>query len=245
MMWKDRWSAIVKKIEVIDTAGGESALLARLTPATVPRVLAFVNAHAMNSCATDLAFFEALASADILLRDGSGMAILFRHTQRDPGLNMNGTDLIPKILATFRGRSVALWGTRDPFLEQAVLRSEREFAVRVTSCADGFCDVNHYLRLARETLPDLIVLGMGMPKQEQLAKALRTQAAGPALIVCGGAILDFLGGKVVRAPKFMRRIGLEWLYRFALEPRRLFRRYVMGNPAFLLKLAAWKRDGAP
>jgi N-acetylglucosaminyldiphosphoundecaprenol N-acetyl-beta-D-mannosaminyltransferase len=138
-----------------------------------------------------------------------------------------------------------LWGTQDPFLEQAVLRSESEFAVRVTSWADRFRDFNYYLHLAQEKAPELIVLGMGMPKQEQLAKAQRAQAAGTPLIVCGGAILDFLGGKVARAPKRMRRIGLEWLYRFALEPRRLFRRYLMGNPAFLLKLAAWRRDGAP
>jgi N-acetylglucosaminyldiphosphoundecaprenol N-acetyl-beta-D-mannosaminyltransferase len=82
---------------------------------------------------------------------------------------------------------------------------------------------------------------MGMPKQEQLARALREQG-GAQLIVCGGAILDFLAGKVSRAPAFMQSAGVEWLYRLAKEPRRLFKRYVVGNPAFLLKLLSWKRQ---
>jgi exopolysaccharide biosynthesis WecB/TagA/CpsF family protein len=53
------------------------------------------------------------------------------------------------------------------------------------------------------------------------------------VIVCGGAILDFLGGGATRAPAWMRRLGIEWLYRLAREPRRLFKRYVLGNPLFL------------
>jgi len=70
----------------------------------------------------------------------------------------------------------------------------------------------------------------------------------PCLIVCGGAIIDFLGGKMPRAPRWMRRAGLEWAFRLGLEPRRLFRRYVIGNPVFLartLSLAATTSAPAP
>ena len=58
---------------------------------------------------------------------------------------------------------------------------------------------------------------------------------GPCLIVCGGAILDFLGGKVSRAPLWLRRLGGEWIFRLMREPKRLFMRYVVGNPLFLLR----------
>lgn len=73
--------------------------------------------------------------------------------------------------------------------------------------------------------------------------ALRAALGGPCLIVCGGAILDFLGGKVTRAPRWMRRAGLEWAYRLAREPRRLWQRYLRGNPLFLRRAFAMARRG--
>jgi exopolysaccharide biosynthesis WecB/TagA/CpsF family protein len=140
-------------------------------------------------------------------------------------------------MAEFRGRRVALWGTREPYVTGAAAKCERDFGVHVISREDGFRDIDHYVKLARAHSPELIVLGMGMPKQEELAQVLRTTAAAPAaLIVCGGAILDFLGGKVSRAPLGFQRIGMEWVYSLALEPRRLFKRYVLGNAAFLLRV---------
>jgi len=96
--------------------------------------------------------------------------------------------------------------------------------------------------LAREQQPELIVLGMGMPKQEAVAAELAV-TGGPCLIVCGGAILDFLGGKVSRAPEWLRRLGGEWLYRLLREPKRLFMRYVVGNPLFLLRTLLYRRAG--
>jgi N-acetylglucosaminyldiphosphoundecaprenol N-acetyl-beta-D-mannosaminyltransferase len=74
-----------------------------------------------------------------------------------------------------------------------------------------------------------------MPRQELVARSLRAQLDYPCLIVCGGAIIDFLGGKTARAPVWMRRLGLEWVYRLVQEPGRLFRRYVLGNPLFLAR----------
>jgi exopolysaccharide biosynthesis WecB/TagA/CpsF family protein len=82
---------------------------------------------------------------------------------------------------------------------------------------------------------------MGMPRQEQLAQQLRSTASNSPLIICGGAILDFLGGKVGRAPRWMQAIGVEWLYRLYREPKRLFKRYVLGNPVFMLRLIGWRR----
>jgi N-acetylglucosaminyldiphosphoundecaprenol N-acetyl-beta-D-mannosaminyltransferase len=62
---------------------------------------------------------------------------------------------------------------------------------------------------------------------------LKASLKHPCVIVCGGAIVDFIGGKVSRAPNLVRTLGMEWLYRLYLEPKRLFKRYVVGNPLFL------------
>ncbi|OEC35030.1 polymer biosynthesis protein, WecB/TagA/CpsF family [Pseudomonas cuatrocienegasensis] len=232
--WQQRWRALVDKLRVVGDPEDEQRLIEFLSKPKAPTVLGFVNAHAMNLVAGSRDYYNALAAADVLLRDGSGMTILFRRLGLTPGLNMNGTDFIPKLLAAYKGRRVAFWGTEEPFLMSAVQCSETMFAVNVVSAEHGFAEVEHYLDLAQQLQPELIVLGMGMPKQEVVAARLAVSGA-PCLIVCGGAILDFLGGKVTRAPQWLRRLGCEWVFRLLREPKRLFQRYILGNPIFLFR----------
>jgi N-acetylglucosaminyldiphosphoundecaprenol N-acetyl-beta-D-mannosaminyltransferase len=234
--WIGEWRKLLERLSSVDTTQQESQLLRALASPVYPTVLGFANAHAMNSAAEDAQFSRALAGCDVLLRDGSGLAILLRLLGQEPGLNLNGTDLIPKLLRRFDGGTIALFGTREPYLEQARAMVETRLAPQ-SPCiwANGFLPDAEYLRLARDHRPDLIVLGMGMPRQEILAHRLRATLTHPCLIVCGGAIIDFLGGKTPRAPQWMRASGLEWCYRLAMEPRRLFGRYVLGNPLFLAR----------
>lgn len=238
--WQNRWQRIIDALEVVPDSGAAQRLLDRLAAPQAATVLGFVNAHAMNLVVRDGAYCQALSAADVLLRDGSGMAILYRRLGLAPGLNMNGTDFIPRLMDAYRGRKVAFWGTRQPYLNQAVQRCEAEFGVVPVSVHDGFASLETYLQLAREQQPELIVLGMGMPKQEAVAARLAA-VGGPCLIVCGGAILDFLGGKVSRAPHWLRRLGGEWAYRLLREPKRLFMRYVVGNPLFLLRTLLYRK----
>ena len=240
--WRPRWQQLVQRLVRVHSPHGEKQLLDALSDPVEPLVLAFVNAHAMNSAAASQPFFNAVASADLVVRDGAGMALLLRLLHQEPGLNLNGTDLIPKILRRFAGRTVALFGTQDPYLTRAQQFVESRLAPR-SRCvvAHGFLDTARYVRLAAAHRPSLIVLGMGMPRQEEVAQALRAALDFPCLVVCGGAIIDFMGGKTSRAPGWLRRLGLEWLFRLALEPKRLFKRYVIGNPLFVaraLRLAA-------
>ncbi|MBV6821840.1 WecB/TagA/CpsF family glycosyltransferase [Pseudomonas sp. PD9R] len=232
--WLHNWKTIIQKLRVVSDRDDEQRLIDALSHTEVATVLGFVNAHAMNLVAGNTDYYHSLCAADVLLRDGSGMAILFRRLALVPGLNMNGTDLIPKLLAAFKGRRVAFWGTEDTWLNNAVRHSEAVYGVDVVCAHHGFAGVDTYMELARQWQPELVVLGMGMPKQEAVAARLAASGA-PCLIVCGGAILDFLGGKVSRAPQWMRWLGCEWVFRLISEPRRLFSRYVVGNPMFLLR----------
>ena len=240
--WQVRWHELVRAVVRVHSPSGEEQLLDSLASPDEPLVLAFVNSHAMNSAATSREFFDAVMSADLVLRDGIGMQILLSALNQPPGLNLNGTDLIPRILRRYAGRAIALFGTQEPYLgraESVVLSELAPGSTCVT--ANGFLDTGSYVQLAADHRPSLIVLGMGMPRQEEVASTLRAALGFPCLIVCGGAIIDFLGGKTPRAPRWMRRTGLEWAFRLALEPRRLFRRYVIGNPVFIartLSLAA-------
>ena len=233
--WSLRWQAMVKRIVRVQDENELQPILAELRHIDTPYVLAFVNAHAMNSIASSPSFFEAMRAVDLILRDGSGIAMLFKLLNLKPGLNLNGTDLIPRIIRLFDAQTIALYGTVEPYLSNTQEYINKHLAPSSTiSRANGFLDAEAYIALAREQKPSLIVLGMGMPKQESIAARLRAELNHPCLIICGGAIIDFLGGKTSRAPAWMRNNGVEWLYRLVLEPRRLFKRYILGNPLFLI-----------
>jgi N-acetylglucosaminyldiphosphoundecaprenol N-acetyl-beta-D-mannosaminyltransferase len=91
----------------------------------------------------------------------------------------------------------------------------------------------------------LLWIGLGTPKQDLVAATLRELGAAP-VILCVGAAFDFLAGTKPRAPEWMQRTGLEWVYRLWLEPGRLGRRYLVGNPKFMWGLAREllaRRDG--
>jgi N-acetylglucosaminyldiphosphoundecaprenol N-acetyl-beta-D-mannosaminyltransferase len=239
--WIPRWDQLVSGVRIVTDDADERFFTSELTNLMGPTVLAFVNAHAMNKAVHQLEFFDALLGADFLLRDGVGLELLYRLVRRPRGLNMNGTDYIPKLLAACRGRRVALWGTQQPFLASAGAHAEVCCGVRVVSLESGFHTIDHYVNLLAEVSVDVVLLGMGMPKQEQVAQALKNASTRPVLIVCGGAVIDFMGGRVSRAPLWMRRSGLEWLYRLTQEPRRLLKRYLLGVPMFLWRLQMWAR----
>lgn len=234
--WQDGWRAVLDRVVLVDADARLDDELRRLATTTTPHVLAFVNAHAMNMLTTSPAFLVAMRTADTIYRDGSGMASLYKMLNVPPGLNLNGTDLIPRLLRMFDGQPIALFGAEQRYQTAAEERIRREFSPNSELITQhGFLDAAAYLDLAKAHRPRLIVLGMGMPKQETIAVALRIALTEPCLIVCGGAILDFIAGKTARAPKIVQKIGLEWVFRFVQEPKRLFRRYILGNPQFLLR----------
>lgn len=234
--WTALWRSVVRRVSVATDDREVATLLDRFVGATGVRTLGFVNAHALNCCVTDTGFAADLLELDHIVRDGIGVHALYRLIGAHSGLNLNGTDLLPHLIARFAGCKIALFGTRTQFVERVAETMRRELRCDVM-CADGFQLDGYYLeRVARER-PALVVLGMGMPKQERVARLMKHGLHQDVAIVCGGAILDFLSGQKPRAPYWMRRAGLEWAFRLSLEPRRLFGRYVIGNPLFLMRTA--------
>ncbi len=232
------WPRILERLRHIPDEAAVSALLRRLHHMADgdggPRVLAFVNAHALNLAATQPQFAHALLTTDMLLRDGSGLAWLLGRYGQSPGLNMNGTDFVPRLLLACDGLPTAVLGTRDPYLTVGLQQIQRQWMPHSTLWGvDGFQESSAYLELLRQRKPALVLLGMGMPRQEQMAQWLKQHVSHGCLIVCVGALIDFMAGRTRRAPPAWRRAGLEWLWRLAQEPRRLFGRYVIGNPLFV------------
>src|SRR5437868_9755856 len=91
-VWQPRWQELVRTVVRVHSENGEQQLLESLDRLERPLEVAFVNAHAMNAAAASEEFFKAVMAADLVLRDGIGMAILLRLLNQTPGLNLNGTD---------------------------------------------------------------------------------------------------------------------------------------------------------
>ena len=230
---------LIDALTTVPDGAAAEALLDRITSHSDVRILSFLNANALNLAWTDKRFAEHLRASDHLLRDGIGIHLLLRLFARPPGFNANGTDMIPRLIARYENRRVALCGTATPYLEKAaaIVRGQ---GVPVALTMDGFQSDDDYITALSNIRADLIILAMGMPRQEHIAVMLKQELSHPCLIVNGGAVLDFMAHRVPRAPRWMRSIGIEWVYRLLKEPRRLWRRYLIGNFAFILRALAMR-----
>lgn len=183
--------------------------------------------------------------ADLVLADGMPLVWASR-VQRTPlPERVAGSDLIGSLTkaASRRGRSVFMLGGNPGAAELAAERlCELNPRLRVAGVCCPPRGFEHHIeeieRIAREieaARPDIVYVGLGFPKQEQLIARMR--ASFPAIWFLGvGVSLSFVGGDIERAPGWMQGAGLEWLHRLVKEPRRLFRRYVVHGMPFALNL---------
>lgn len=238
----DSASKLIDKLEAVEPHEYDG-FIASLLKTEKPITLGFLNQHAYNIASQDSQTLQAFSNVDYLLRDGIGIKLACRFRKINPGANLNGTDLIPalitKALASDLKVQFFVFGTESPWLEEGSRRLLRSHPYHGLH---GFYDTDEYLQFANERMDEhalkIIVLAMGMPKQEKLAQRLRSSMKGAALIICGGAIIDFQAGRFKRAPVLFRKLGLEWFYRLLQEPKRLFSRYVFGIPKFFMYVLA-------
>jgi exopolysaccharide biosynthesis WecB/TagA/CpsF family protein len=201
----------------------------------------FVNAHCVNVAARDLDYRRLLTNSPFLFADGAGMALAARFSGIALKNNVNGTDLFPKLCEAAAAASVpiALLGARVGVAQKcAALMEERYPGLRIVWVEDG------YRSSEEETmrLPELngsgakmLLVAKGVPGQEHWIAANAARLT-PPVILGVGALFDFYSGAIPRAPKLVRELRIEWLYRLMHEPRRLFRRYVLGNPEFIARV---------
>jgi exopolysaccharide biosynthesis WecB/TagA/CpsF family protein len=231
---------LLDHIHVIESEDGEEDFIKSLSRLDGILVISFFNQYAFNLAFRDPAFRGALTSSKYLMRDGVGVEICLTLLGQPAGRNLNGTDLIPKVLKSLHGNTIAVFGTSNQWLTPAV-SNIRASGGQVVISLDGFQPSSEYINAMTTFDPDVILLGMGMPRQELLASELARRSTRPRLIINGGAILDFYAARFPRAPAWIRQLRMEWLYRFYREPRRLARRYFVGGVLFGWRLfQLWK-----
>lgn len=225
------------------------ALLNRLIAERRFTKVSFLNAHNANLAYTDPVFAQALDDF-LILPDGIGVDLAAKLLYGAPFPdNLNGTDFVPAFLqASTKPLTVGLLGATRLNAE-AASRKLAAIAVQHNFVVihDGYFSAAEEAGIVdriEELRPDVLLVAMGVPRQE-LWIARHIDARHCTLPIAVGALLDFLSGAVPRAPLWMRRLRLEWLFRLAVEPGRLWRRYMVGNPLFLWRVTRQKFSRAP
>jgi exopolysaccharide biosynthesis WecB/TagA/CpsF family protein len=212
-----------------------------------PRMLAYVNAHTLNLAAREEDLREVLNRSDLVMNDGIGLSLAARMRGERFPENLNGSDFTVRLLqfGAERGWRVFLLGGEPGVAEAAAARlRERIAGLEIVDTCHGYTGESDELLVQRirDARATLLIVAFGSPLQE-LWLARNLAASEARLGVGVGAFLDFSAGRVRRAPRWMNALGLEWCFRLSQEPRRLWRRYVVGNPVFLLR--AWRDRRAP
>jgi len=226
----------------IDVLGWEQAVsrMSHWAAARESRVVCICNAHSVVTARQDPEFFQVISDADMATPDGAPVAWLLRMLGAMGQERINGPDLMWKFCAhaAETGESLYLYGASESTLEllvKALLESFPNLRVagffsppfRPLSVDEDETVVN----VINQSGAGLVLVSLGCPKQEKWMAAHRNRIQ--AVMVGVGAAFDYHAGTIQRAPLWMQKNGLEWLYRLASEPRRLWRRYFVTNTLFI------------
>jgi exopolysaccharide biosynthesis WecB/TagA/CpsF family protein len=200
----------------------------------------YVNAHCSNVAAIDTNYSEALSKADLILPDGSGVSISVRLHGKRLASTLSFTDFIP--LACQRladiGGSVFLLGGGIGVAEATAKNLVNSCpGLRIAGTHHGFFREDQdkeVIQQINRSGAQMLLVAMGVPRQEVWLNRMMP-LLNPFLAFGVGGLFDFLSGRIPRAPTALRAIGMEWSYRLYQEPRRMWRRYLLGNPLFLAR----------
>jgi N-acetylglucosaminyldiphosphoundecaprenol N-acetyl-beta-D-mannosaminyltransferase len=203
-----------------------------------------INAHSLNTSNDDDIFNKALKNSNVLLADGISVVWAKRMLSGEKIHKIAGADLFyyeMERINAIRGKCFFL-GSTDSVLQLIRERSAKEFPnVQVFSYSPPYRPVfspdesKEMIDKVNEVKPDVLFVGMTAPKQEKWAFQNYNQLL-VGHVCCIGAVFDFYAGIINRAPKWMIKMGIEWLYRLIKEPRRMWRRYLIGNLKFIVYL---------
>lgn len=232
------------RVDEIDARGLERSIISNVGKGP-SSFYAYVNVHAVNLARRDRRFRDIINGASVVYCDGEGVRL---------GVRLLGKRLPPRTVLTYwvwdlcallekKGLSVFILGAREPVVSKAaaVLR-ERYPKLNVAGWHHGFFEKQgeesrKVVEIINRAAPDLLFVGFGMPLQEYwIEENLGSLRAG--VVLPAGSMIEYIAGEKKPTPTWMANSGLEWFYRLLREPRRLWKRYLIGNPLFILRVMA-------
>lgn len=249
MLAKDKAPVVIDAVDaaeiglltILRLGKDEAISLVRTSVVSRQRLdIAICNAHTILT-ALDDADYAATLQSMTLFNDGLGANIASQLLHGTPfPENLNGTDLVPALLDRIDiPLRIYLLGAREEQVALAKAHVEQVYpGHEVVGFRNGYFDESEVTAVCdaiSAAEPDLLLVAMGNPHQERFIVENRDRL-GATVSIGVGALFDFMSGSVVRAPKVVQVLGMEWLFRLLQEPRRLGKRYVIGIPRFLFKI---------
>lgn len=207
-----------------------------------------INAHSYNTAQKDVVFAEALTNGDVLIPDGASIVKACRwiKAKSQPKERIAGWDLfvheMERVNKENEGakKKVMFLGSSNNVLALIKARAEKDYPnIEVITFSPPYKPVfsdeenRMMIEAINNTKPDLLWIGMTAPKQEKWAYAHWNELNINCHVGTIGAVFDFYAGTMQRAPMWWQEHSLEWLYRLLKEPKRMWRRYLIGNILFL------------
>ena len=229
----------------ISTAGVDETVDLILHPGEQGLGVAVCNVHSVMSARRDSSLRAALSAADVATADGIPLVWALRAAGQPDLERVDGFTLFWATIEAGLTEATRhfFYGNTEATLERITARLRRDYpeiAIAGTLSPPFRSLTEHeqsdHLDVIRRSGADVVWVGLGVPKQERWIAEASPHLDGMALVGIG-AVFDWVAGNVAKAPEWMQRAGLEWLYRLIREPRRLWQRYIWNNPAFLVLLA--------
>lgn len=243
----DRFSVL--GVPIVDATRAEAIRLIEQcidSPGERATTIYFANTNALNLSSGDPAYRGVLQGADYVFGDGTGVRWGSRILRdRAPRDNVNGTDLVPMMFRELggQGRRYFLLGATPEVIETAAAYTQENFPDwDLAGFHHGYVldwdgsQTQALLDEIRASRADVLLVGMGNPLQENWIAAHRDRLPVPVVLAIGG-LFAYWSGDLDRAPKWMRRLGIEWLHLMIRQPQKV-PRYMLGNPAFVLRVLA-------
>ena len=211
-----------------------------------------INAHSFNTAQKDDLFAEALTNGDYLIPDGASIvkACQWVDAKSKPSERIAGWDLFEFEMGRLneKGGRVMFMGSSEKVLalikeKAASVYPNLEVVTYSPPYKPEFSDEDNkkIIQAINEASPDLLWIGMTAPKQEKWTYSHWKELDIHCHVGTIGAVFDFFAGTSQRAPLWWQEHSLEWLYRLVKEPKRMWRRYVIGNPLFIWNVLKEKR----
>jgi len=204
-----------------------------------------VNADKILAMEKNASLRKIVNDADIINADGASVVLASRFLKEPLPERIAGIDLMQELLsvANKKGYSVYFIGARKSVVDKMVDKFKYEYPqLRIVGYRDGYFEKKDWKIIAsevRNSKSDLVFIGITSPMKEYFIDFLLKQNVKSVLMGVGGSF-DVLSGNIKRAPIWMQRVNLEWLFRLAQEPHRLFRRYFVGNIKFIIRVFSEK-----
>ncbi|EFA24066.1 glycosyltransferase, WecB/TagA/CpsF family [Streptococcus sp. M143] len=211
-----------------------------------PLHLMGVNADKINQCHEDEKIKKIVNESGIINADGASVVLASKFLGAPVPERVAGIDLMQNLLelSNKKGYSVYFFGAKEEILQDMLKAFKQRYPdLDVVGYRNGYFSPEDEEKIQediKDRKPDFVFVGITSPKKEYIIQSFMDNGINAVFMGVGGSF-DVLSGHIKRAPLWMQKLNLEWLFRVANEPKRLFKRYFVGNISFIRKVLRAKR----